>query len=189
MDSHLLSLFTLHGAAPGVLDVVFGPDGEVEGAPSWTGPAFTPHRPENIAWWPVLSTDPNGSVWTETADQVDPGAFRIRDAALDLRVPSVAARLAGLCARALDVEATGQAWATEAGEIQKDYWALRYCDQDGYVASCAWMKTTGKPDRRSLSPCPTSAPIMPAGLPDVASFLAALTLALAPKIAALGGGR
>ena len=172
MDSHLLSLFTLHGAAPGVLDVVFGPDGDFEGAPSWTGPAFTPHRPENIAWWPVLSTDPNGSVWTETADQVDPGVFRIRDAALDLRIPSVAARLAGLCARALGMTSDG--WRIE-------YVGMTWLLTDGLCQFLAW-DVLGKPREGTPAHLPL---ILGRPFMSPAHFLAALTLALAPKIAVL----
>ena len=182
MTSHLLPLSTLHGAAPGVLDVVFGPDGDFEGAPEWRCPLqSTIGVVYHVEWYREEDT-----IWCRGERNA---LVAYGNMALDLRVPSVAARLAGLCARALDDEAVGQAWVTEAGEIHKDFWVLRYCDKDGYAASCAWRKDTGRPDRRSLSPCPTSAPIVPAGLPDVASFLAALTLALAPKIAALGGGR
>ena len=183
MNGHLLRLTAPKiVAAPGFLDAVFGPDGNFEGAPPWTGPIVLFVGKGRKQWAYVLASPSPicGSMYVR-----ERGSEFLSEMGLDLHVPSVAARLAGLCARALDVEATGQAWATETGEIQKDYWALRYCDQDGYAASCAWMKTTGKPDRRSLSPCPVGAPTLPANLPDVPAFLAALTLALAPKIAAL----
>lgn len=76
--SHLLSLSELHTAAPGVLDVVFGADGEFEGAPNWHPPLW------DGAWAHHFGAVP---------DPID-------GLALDLRVPSVACRLAGLCARA-----------------------------------------------------------------------------------------
>lgn len=188
--SHLLSLSALHAAAPGVLDVVFGPDGTFEGAPAFSPPLWT-------GIWSDRLEDPIcqwGWCWGEVYMSEDGLALfddhrQVEDAYLDCRIPSVAARLAGLCARALDVEATGQAWATEAGEIRPEFWVLRYCDTAGYAASVAWCKATGRPDRRGLSPCPPETPSLPAGLADVPSFLAALTLSLAPKIAALGGPR
>lgn len=171
---HLLSLSALHAAAPGVLDIVFGADGDFEGAPEW----------RCMCW----DSRDSAYVATITRSALDAFVFGGRippQFALDCRLPSVAARLAGLCARALDVEATGQAWATEAGEIRPEFWVLRYCDTAGYAASVAWCKATGRPDRRGLSPCPPETPSLPAGLADVPSFLAALTLAMAPKIAAL----
>jgi len=92
MNSYLLSPAALHAAAPGVLDVVFGPDGDFEGAPYWTGP--------------VVEIDPtgNGGVYHvaallsgEFVAPIEPAPMMAFYAvALDLRVPSVAARLAGL---------------------------------------------------------------------------------------------
>lgn len=188
--SHLLSLSALHAAAPGVLDVVFGSDGDFEGAPRFTGP---------VAYDVRSGTYPDLRLYRylHLGFGLGPDVRLVGDddnvprsrCALDCRVPSVAARLAGLCARALDAEATGQAWATEAGEIRPEFWVVRYCDTAGYAASVAWCKATGRPDRRGLSPCPPETPSLSAGLADVPSFLAALTLAMAPKIAALGGSR
>lgn len=192
MTSHLLDLRALHISAPGVLDVIFGPDGPCDfwSAPVWGSIARNDDRgrtPADYYWvgdvvgGHVRTYDPRAHV------DGDHGSLII-DAALDCRVPSVAARLAGLCARAMDPEATGQAWATEAGEMRPDYWVLRYCDTAGHVASAAWAKTTGSPNWRALSPCPPAAPDLPADLPDVASFIAALVMALAKRIAALGEG-
>lgn len=61
MSKYLLSLADLHAAAPGVLGVVFGPDGHHANAPMWRA-----------------SVGPSEGA-------------TIRDAALDLCVPSVAA--------------------------------------------------------------------------------------------------
>ena len=195
--SHLLSLSALHAAAPGVLSVVFGSDGDFEGAPVWRPPLWGTLRPrkgnppdENdgqtgFVFRYTLNTAMRGNADPAVVMDGPAAIWGIGGAALDCRVPSVAARLAGLCARALDVEATGQAWATEAGEIRPEFWVVRYCDTAGYAASVAWCKATGRPDRRGLSPCPPETPSLPAGLADVPSFLASLTLSLAPRIAAL----
>lgn len=184
IPNHMLQLIAMHREGPGSLDVVFGRDGDFEAAPYWVGPV-TDIDPSGVGGiYHVAAVLSGESIATiEGAGNNLP----LYSVALDLRVPSVAARLAGLCARALDAEATGQAWTTEAGEIRPEFWVVRYCDTAGYAASVAWCKATGRPDRRGLSPCPPETPSLPSGLADVPSFLAALTLVLAPKIAALGG--
>lgn len=94
--SHLLSLAALHAAAPGVLGVVFGRDGEFEGAPMW----------EAQLWF-----EPLHSYRTVSARYWDPDGVML-DLSFDLRVPSVAARLAGLCLQAARAhyEHTGEGW-------------------------------------------------------------------------------
>ena len=95
MTSHLLPLSTLHGAAPGVLDMVFGADGDFEGAPCFTGPVADIGRYGIGGWRWVRSVSGRGFVdFMETAPSCEIG-----DLALDLRIPSVAARLAGLLLR------------------------------------------------------------------------------------------
>ena len=87
--SHLLSLSALHAAAPGVLDIVFGADGDFEGAPEW----------RCMCW----DSRDSAYVATITRSALDAFVFGGRippQFALDCRIPSVAARLAGLCARA-----------------------------------------------------------------------------------------
>ena len=104
--SHLLSLSALHTEAPGVLNVIFGPDGNVKGAPRWAGPMTSladPSRHGWVVWRGVLhvSLATSDGHWSSTVEQ-----WRERWA-LDLRVPSVAARLAGLCAQALAQQRAG----------------------------------------------------------------------------------
>lgn len=147
--AHLLSLADLHAAAPGVLDVVFGPDGGFDGAPRWAGPVYgcldtTAWRPHNdfwsVDWFDVqhrpLHRDERGDL------QV------IWEAALDLRVSSVAARLVGLCVRASE-------------------------PAHPVPFSLAALAAVGSGQ-------------IP---PWKAEYLARMTLALAPRIAALRGGR
>ena len=165
MDSHLLSLFTLHAAAPGVLDVVFGPDGDFEGADTWTGPVW--YEGERPSRWLHITM-----IGGEAFSIVSAEWWPLAPLSLDLRVPSVAARLAGLCARALDEEGIG--WVTlDDGE---------WCLMVGNEPRGWWLPNTGE---ALLSMHPDLAG--PVASPS--AFLAALTLALAPKIAALRGGR
>ena len=94
--SHLLTLADLHAAAPGVLDVVFGADGDFPGAPSWAGPMTGMARYPRHSWlvWRGLfhaSVGTDDGLWSCTVDE-----WRERWA-LDCRVPSVAARLIRLC--------------------------------------------------------------------------------------------
>jgi len=155
--THLLSLSSLHAAAPGVLDVIFGPDGDFEGAPMWGGPVFGLNR---NCWWTVAG-------WTSTDDKI--GGALLTDAggtwppdhesmplswvALDLRVPSVAARLAGLCIAAA---------------------------RPDHIDAMIWYTARALHDACSRDDWATS---------DGPASLAALTLTLAPRIAALGGPR
>ena len=110
--SYLLHPSTLHAAAPGVLDVIFGPDGDFEGAPEWTPPMWS----EKLQCW--------------GHPRVGAAMWFVDEGALDLRIHSVYARLLRLCS------------------------FVEFVDAD-------------------ISP----------------EDLAALTLALAPRIAALRGGR
>ncbi len=101
MSGHLLSLADLHVAAPGVLDVVFGPDGDFEGAPRFTGPVRY-----RSAWLAVLwlaqgtSADGEPTVEARTRDANGTGAILARlpldELTLDCRVRSGAARLLDL---------------------------------------------------------------------------------------------
>jgi len=98
--SHLLSLSALHAAAPGVLDIVFGADGDFEGAPRFTGPIAYDVR---SGAYPDLRLYRHLHLGFGLGPDVclvgdDDNVPRSR-CALDCRVPSVAARLAGLCAR------------------------------------------------------------------------------------------
>ena len=151
--NHLLPLSALHAAAPGVLDVVFRPDGDFKGAPPWAGPMTSLADPARHGWlvWrgalhvSVATADGH---WSSTVEQ-----WRERWA-LDLRIPTVAARLAGLCLRVV-----------EGDRVIFDGPAPVYAGEFLRGAMCS--SAAG-------------------GLDHVlAAELAALTLALAPKIAAL----
>jgi hypothetical protein len=181
MTSHLLSLTALHAAAPGVLDVVFGPDGEFEGAPPWAGP-MTSLADDSRRGWLVwrgalnVSVATNDGHWSYTVDR-----WRERWA-LDLRIPSVAARLAGLCARALGFM-DRWSWGPPDGA-----WGVRF----GYVGGGPkrWMIGCAcygfAPIEADVVDFPALTDWTDAGIAQAhASFLSALTLALAPRIAAL----
>lgn len=188
----LLKLHALHAAAPGILDVVFGPDGPCD---LWLAPVRgriaigADHRTPEDWYWVAEVLDGGRVLTTDCAPHVEPDGAVILDAALDCRVSSVAGRLAGLCARAMDPEATGQAWVSAEGESRPDFWVLWYSDAQGAAISVAWAKTTGSPNWRALSPCPVSAPTLPPAISEVSVFLANLVTALAPRIAAIGGAK
>lgn len=165
----LLSLADLNDAAPGVLDVVFGPDGDFEGAPLFRGPVrLTDGRYVSMDW---LLCQP----WDL--------AIMHRMASLDLRVPSVAARLAGLCAQALGHhEGTGwrayrmaDGWALTDWSEGLTQWTLsglieippRLPTSEGWSAADPTWTLRGGPWETE------------------AHFLASLFLSLAPRIAAL----
>lgn len=169
MPDHLLNLNALHAAAPGVLDAIFGPDGHHPGAPSWIGAVsdYKRRRVMPMTFVMLFSLD-------DTIDE---------NYVLDCRVPSVAARLLGLCARAMDSAATGAAWIEDHG----DSVALRYCATRVIPHDAIyWKRATGAPYATAVDAKPV---VMAEVLFDGASFIAALVTALAPRIAALGGGR
>jgi hypothetical protein len=97
--SHLLPLSALHAAAPGVLDVIFGADGDFEGAPPWHGPLMFHTegfwgKPHTVYWpalWNRADPSPNKMPWVNGVMVKPDKAF------LDCRIPSVAARLLRLC--------------------------------------------------------------------------------------------
>jgi hypothetical protein len=104
------------------------------------------------------------------------------EVALDLRIPSVAARLAGLCARALGFM-DRWSWGPPDGA-----WGVRF----GYVGGGPkrWMIGCAcygfAPIEADVVDFPALTDWTDAGIAQAhASFLSALTLALAPRIAAL----
>ena len=146
-----LSLARLHAAAPGVLDAIACFDGDFQEAPIFHPPLW------------------DGSRWMwdyDWSDQPTGGLF------LDLRIPSVAARLAGLCARALGMTSDG--WRIE-------YVGMTWLLTDGLCQFLAW-DVLGKPREGTPAHLPL---ILGRPFMSPAHFLAALTLALAPKIAVL----
>ena len=167
-------LATLHLAAPGVLDVVFGKDGGHEDAPYWMGPVVDLHPGDQRGWFHVtrILSGRFANV-LENAPMLD-----LHDAALDLRVPSVAARLAGLCARALGCSADA-AFMGDTGTPEQGFVAFRAEWARFSGRRWIWNRGTGT----ELSERPAGVCLPPRC--DAASGLAALTLALAPRIAAL----
>ena len=99
---YLLSLATLHAAAPGVLDVVFGPDGDFEEALCWLPSAVVtldgcePQHERPLFYEPFGLLMFRDGAWELVLWSV---------LALDLRVPSVFARMERLCSFVQDVEA------------------------------------------------------------------------------------
>ncbi len=179
--SHLLSLAALHAAAPGVLGVVFGRDGEFKGAPPWAGPIYVAQTIAVGAGGHML---PGG--WFVSVDprSITPSGFWFPDGgpvvpwsalALDCRVPTVAARLARLCAQAMGFNlfpgAQVSAYVDGAGCF--------HLASDHGMQEVTWSPS-GWATRRGCSP-----PDLPRGVPDGPSALAALVMSLAPRIRAL----
>jgi hypothetical protein len=103
---HLLNLFAFHTAGPGVLDQVFGPDGDFEGAPYATPTLLV--QGEYDEWeeyrpcW--MTRDSNDQVIQVFAlfpkgKGVEARSVPLSSAALDLRTPSTAFRLLDLLRR------------------------------------------------------------------------------------------
>lgn len=180
MPAHLLSLAALHAAAPGVLDVIFGADGDFEGAPRWVGPVLTPQGYRHSLRGVTISSRPDlpgGVLVNGIGDRV----YLSADVALDLRIPSVAARIAGLCARALTFSgkvsaAIVQSWWSREGDGMEIVYAAENGSRriiwfsDGTMLTSGCVQFDIPEDDMSTDP---------------ASFLASLCLALAPRIAAL----
>ena len=157
MLSHLLSPAALHAAAPGVLDVIACFDGDFPDAPIFHPPLWDGRR------W----------VWDyRWSDQP------IEGLALDLRIPSVAARLAGLCARALGFGSSpAHVWTDGPDE----WWLM-----SSSAGECGVWNNLGEPhpDYEHAGDMPSIGPV-----DSEEHFIAALTLALAPRIVALRGTR
>ena len=86
MSAHLLPLSALHAAGPGVLEVIFGADGDFPGAPIWRGPLVSCGEIVTLDHLDALGIFVRSPEWVRL--------YRGRhDVALDCRVPSVAARL------------------------------------------------------------------------------------------------
>lgn len=144
---HMLNARTLHDLAPGILNVVHGPDGDFEGAPMWRGPLYGPAYGYTPRWWYVEGFEDGDFV---TADGVTAGTYMLD---YDCRVLSVAARLLRLCGHASDTVETVNETEDLVGHLGAHM-----------INIAPWHV-------------------------EHAARVAALTLALAPKIAALGGSR
>lgn len=141
MPDYLLPLSVLHAAAPGVLDVVLGPDGA---CPRWGGPCWSERLTQHVY---VGRSVVDG--WYDCARVAEVGLPTCErfDLALDLLTPSTACRIAGLCLRA----GGDEQWPAD----------LDLC----------WEIIAEAMDNRIH--------------PETATRMVALTLRLAPKIAAL----
>lgn len=177
MLKYLLPVSVLCAAAAGVGDVVFGLDGDFDGAPLWHPPLACDGE------WHTDYCVEQGAVWVYRGSH---GNSVQCLADLDLRVPSVASRLARLCALALGCRNPGTV------EVVVDYgtsdpaWSLRSARRG--VPLFRWTQ-----DGRGLgSDFPS--PNLPVSVEIDGRehieciFLSALTIALAPRIAALGAG-
>lgn len=164
MPNYLLSLTETHSAGPGSLDVIFGPDGDFEGAPRWTGPVwyngFWVHLPPNLPAEHLLGF-------------------------LDCRTPSVEARLLELCS---EVIWPGQIiTGARASLYQHGQWINLTIPHAGiktsWFTSGQWLGgdwLTPVDVRDALSSEPPEGQIF-----TPASLLARVTLSLAPQIAKL----
>lgn len=126
--SHLLSLSELHAAAPGVLDVVFGADGEFLLAPMFRPPLW--HADGHWVW----------------QYQVDD--LTVQPLALDARVRSAAQRLAALCCRAADPRRDVHTWRRAADLADR---AARCEWPAEYAATLARLCVALAPRIRDLS--------------------------------------
>ena len=175
IPNHMLQLIAMHREGPGSLDVVFGRDGDFEAAPYWVGPV-TDIDPSGVGGiYHVAAVLSGESIATiEGAGNNLP----LYSVALDLRVPSVAARLAGLCARALGCPADA-AFMADTGTPAQGFVAFRV--EWALIAGRRWIWNRGTGAELSERPAGVCLPPQC----DAASGLAALTLALTPRIAAL----
>ena len=101
MATYLLRLSPLHLAVPGVLDVVFGKDGDHADAPYWTGPVLDVHPCGHRGFFHVTKIlSGRFADVLEIAPMMD-----LHDLALDCRVFGVRARLMRLCSMVQDIDA------------------------------------------------------------------------------------
>lgn len=180
---YMLSASALHDLAPGILGVVHGPDGEHEGAPVWGGPVYYhdskgQYRMAHVAH--VGTGRDDDAVTLLDATEIRRCAMR-RYATLpdvfwyDLRVEGVRARFVRLCAQALNM--TG--W-------QHGVWCRHYGDTFRLTTIGASKEWDGM---GRCYPAAGPHPSLRSEPSDLPSFVAGLVLALAPKIAALGGAK
>ena len=97
MNEHLLMLDALHAAAPGVLDVVFGPDGSHKNAPLWMPSAVMLNGEHGRAF-----AQHGQGLWILDVSDGSWDHAPMHSLALDLMTPSTACRIAALCQRASD---------------------------------------------------------------------------------------
>lgn len=175
-----LTLAQLHEQAPGAWEVLSGPDGA---APRWTGPLWSTWRTDFVfvfgavdsqtaspCYWGVMMTpkhadpeypnDPQHAVIASASEL----CFRFD-------VPSVAAHVAGWCARAL-------------GEESRVDWSVRTVAGEWCLQSFPGRREYNW--RADGTPYGDALPTLPGPPRSPEEFLRGLLEALAPRIASLG---
>ena len=105
MSKHLLPLSDLNAAAPGVLGVVFGPDGHHEDAPLWSGPITILCTPARDGHAFLAAPVEDDGVWLSAIEgnghgMAPPDFWPWSDRlTIDLRIPTIAARLLAILRR------------------------------------------------------------------------------------------
>lgn len=105
MSKHLLPLSDLNAAAPGVLGVVFGPDGHHEDAPLWSGPITILCAPARDGHAFLAAPVEDDGVWLSVIEGNGHNMVRpdfwpwSKRLVIDLRIPTVAGRLLALLRR------------------------------------------------------------------------------------------
>lgn len=176
-----ISLAQLRDSDPGLSETVFGPDGAFANAPAWTCPVWY-----RDTWYAIRWFTPEGVILREwdCATEV-PGVIPLDEVFLDLRVHSVILRLAELCAWALGQPRQG-AWKVTIVEGMRDGWGVPF----PMATLSNAMASTNRSSYYGFSPPGRyragNQKIVPAeeAYQSPEAFLAALTLALGPKIVA-----
>ena len=176
-----VSLAQLRDSDPGLPETVFGPDGAFTRAPDWTCPVW--HRD---GWYAILWFTSEGVILRKWDCEVEvSGVAPLDEVFLDLRVHSVMLRLAGLCAWALG-HTLQDAWGVAVTQAL-DVWgrAYRMATLSNATALCSVTSVYSRfcpPGQNRLG----DSELVPAeeAYQSPETFLAALTLALGPKIVA-----
>lgn len=185
LPSYMVPIAQMNEEGPGSLDVVFGWDGCFEGAPIWTGPVWCVSRSRWVSW----TSDGGGAggdAWRGCQRVGESGitTYDLSDLALDCRVLAVHQRLSRLGAAALKgLSCFDGTWQTVLGFDGFRLVGVHPYDTRMMVRGCwsklgRWMHgdTTKEGPDVSIDRDAT-----------VYDFTAALTLALAPKLAKLDG--
>lgn len=171
MNTHRDRLSLAHLAALGLSEVVFGPDGDFEGAPDFTGPVSVLGHD---AYYHVLRVA-GTLVYTLTWQGLD--FVPTTDACfLDLRVPSVLLRVAGLCGFACGAQPGQPAWVGEVVEERSE-------DEDEHAPPVYTWALFVEQTRVAIPPV-NGRVFEPTGITSAAEFLAALFVHLAPRLVA-----
>lgn len=160
---YMLSASALHDLAPGILGVVHGPDGEHEGAPVWRGPLYGPAYGYTPGWWYFEGFDDDGDFLLLGDAGAAPDML-----SYDLRVEGVRARFVRLCERAMGTGSLFEQDEFGGAHLRCGDEVIARWDRDGNPVEAH--------------------PFGPVHFPHIGrDWLAPLVMALAPRIAALGG--